>query len=54
MATGLVLTQFDGLVAGYNTRSKAEGSAHGTPGTAAIPPLTKRDLLSVSAVGALE
>lgn len=50
-AAGLVLDQLDGLVAGYDARSAAEHAADGGRGAAAVPPLTRADLLLVSGVG---
>ena len=51
-ATGLVLRQFDGLVAGYAARADAEANAVMGDGSDAVPRLTRADLLMVSAVGA--
>ena len=51
-ATGLVLRQFDGLVAGYAAKADTEADAVTGKGSEAVPRLTRADLLMVSAVGA--
>ena len=51
-ATGLVLRQFDGLVAGYAARADMEANAVTGEGSNSVPRLTRADLLLVSAVGA--
>ena len=50
-ATGLVLDQLDGLVAGYNARSAAESASPDVVAAPMVPLLTRTELLLVSGVG---